>query len=804
MQYRSSKGSPKAGRQSRLFLLAITPVAIVIFAGRATAAGSDGDAATAPKSTDALAEIVVTAQKRNETVQTTPISITALSAGQIEAQGITSANGLAQLVPGMSIASAGPGQAFYEIRGLSSDAGEAPTVGFYLDELAISPPLGATAGKVEIDPDLYDLQRVEVLRGPQGTLYGAGSMGGTIKLVSTPPNLSAFQGSGESVLSGTKRGSVNYAEKGMVNLPLIDDKVALRIVGSYGHDSGYVDRIVVPNFPLETNPSPVYYGLTRGNVVGVPGSKVYKGVNNADTTTARVSLLIKPTDGLTITPSVFYQKISQGGYNAYDSQDQVYPYLSRPPSTLAHYEPIDFAEPFSDTFLVESLTVNYDADLFSVTSATGYWSRTSRQQQDGTEVWQNALFLPSYFTNSGGIGLAYATEADNTRQVSQEIRLASRGEGNFKWLIGGYYSRFQEGTDGPGSKNFAPGAGPLLGTTILSQTYNQTTLSQEAGFANVSYTLKPVTLTLGGRYFAYTENGVFYLQGLAFTGSDAWEALPPLHTSSSGVLPMANLSYAATSDLMLYASASKGYREGAAIVGLPLSGQLAQTCQSELQALGINSVPTSYGPDSVWTYEAGEKGRFFGGRMTLNADVYLTHWSHVQQFISLACGVGFTTNGTDAIAKGAELELRANVTESLSLTQSIGFSHSAFTSTLVQAGVVAGQKLFDTPEWTISTSLQYTQPISSRLKMFAGVSNSYVSSTNELTYSLDYIPSRDITNTRFGIDAGKWTVALFANNVFNQIKPIEYMNLTVLTGAPYDRISVNQPLTAGVDFNISF
>jgi len=296
MHHDNSKDCP-----TRFPLLAFTLGAVVIFASRATAEGS-GDAA---KPTDALAEIVVTARKTTETVQTIPISITALSAGQIEASGVTSAQGIAQLVPGMAIASVGPGQAYYEIRGLSSGGGEAPTVGFYLDELSISPPLGSTNGKVEIDPELYDLQRAEVLRGPQGTLYGAGSMGGTIKFVATPPQLSVFNASAESILSGTKGGGVNYAEKGMVNLPLIDDKVALRIVGSYGHDSGYVDRIVVPNFPLETNPSPTYFGLTRGNVVGVPGSQVYKGVNYADTTTARASLLIKPTDGLTITPSVF-------------------------------------------------------------------------------------------------------------------------------------------------------------------------------------------------------------------------------------------------------------------------------------------------------------------------------------------------------------------------------------------------------------------------------------------------------------------------------------------------------------------
>jgi iron complex outermembrane receptor protein len=799
MQYGYSNNWLMGSQRLQFSLLAITLAAIVIFAARGASA-ADGDAVTASKPSDEspLAEIVVTAQKRTETVQTTPVSITALSSEQLAVEGVTSAQGIAQLVPGMAIASAGPGQAFYEIRGLSADGGEAPTVGFYLDEIAISPPLQATAGKVEVDPELYDLQRVEVLRGPQGTLYGAGSMGGTIKLVTTPPSLSAFEASGESILSGTKDGGVNYAEKGMLNLPLVEGKVALRIVASYGHDSGYIDRIVVPNFPLETNPDPAYYGLNRGNVVGVPGSQIFSGVNDNDTTTARVSLLIKPTDNLTITPSVFYQSIRQNGINAYDGS----------PGTYTHYEPFNIPEPFSDTFTIGSLTANYDANVFSVTSATGYWTRRSHQTEDSTESIQNIFQFPSYYTAGNlGIGPAYGFEVDNTRQFSEEIRLTSRGEGNFKWLVGGYYNKFKSASGGgniaPGLLTVTTSGGPFL-TDIWSNGGGLTELTQRAGFGNVSYTWNHLTLTLGGRYFSYSEESSLFEQGVVFSGSAAVQQVPVPTASSDGVLPLVNLSYAATSDLLLYASASKGYREGAGISGIPVSGTVGQECLADLQAIGLNSVPHSYNPDTVWTYEAGEKGRFLDGRMTLNSDVYITHWSHVQQFVSLACGVGFTTNGSDAEVKGVELELRSKLTDSLSLTQNIGFSHAVFLSALPDAGVVAGQRLFDAPEWTISTSLQYVRPISTRLKMFAGVSNSFVSGSQELTYSLDTIPRRDITNARLGVDGGKWSVALFVNNAFNQRKPIEYFNLLAATGPPYDRIATNQPLTAGVDFNVSF
>src|SRR6267154_1537420 len=230
-----------------------------------------------------LAEIVVTAEKRSSTVQTTPLSISALKGEDLAARGLSSAQQIVQAVPGIAIASAGPGQAKYEIRGLSSDGGESPTIGFYLNEAPITPPASATTGKSAIDPDLYDLNRVEVLRGPQGTLYGSASMGGTVKLVTNPPDLASTYGSTETSVSGTD-------------------------------DSGWIDRIVVPNFPIETNG-----GLTRGNVLGLPASAIHHGVNDADVRGARASLLIQPNTALTITPMIFYQNISQGGLNTYDS-----------------------------------------------------------------------------------------------------------------------------------------------------------------------------------------------------------------------------------------------------------------------------------------------------------------------------------------------------------------------------------------------------------------------------------------------------------------------------------------------------
>src|SRR6267143_4224910 len=189
---------------------------------------------------DQLQEVIVTATKRETTVQETPISITAISGADIEARGYADFDSIAKSVPGLSMQTGGPGQTGYEMRGMSSSGGASPTVGFYLDEIPLTGVADLPLGKIVIDPNLYDLNRVEVLRGPQGTLYGSSSMGGTIKIVPNAPNAGAFDASAELTPSYTDGGdALNYGANGMLNIPFAGSTAALRIVGSYEHDSGW-------------------------------------------------------------------------------------------------------------------------------------------------------------------------------------------------------------------------------------------------------------------------------------------------------------------------------------------------------------------------------------------------------------------------------------------------------------------------------------------------------------------------------------------------------------------------------------
>jgi outer membrane receptor protein involved in Fe transport len=757
---------------------------------------SAGPAPAAPATDGTTVEtLVVTAEKREANVQKVPISITAISGAQLQSTGITSAQMIASEVPGLSVASAGPGNAVYEIRGLTAQGGEGSTVGFYLDETPITPPVGATLGKVEIDPDLFDLARVEVLRGPQGTLYGSGSMGGTIKLVTNAPDPSRFAAGGETLVSGTDGGGLNAGQNLMLNLPLGGGS-ALRLVGGYAHDSGWIDRVVVPDFPLPTNG-----GLTRGNVLDQPGAQVIPNVNDENRYTIRASLLLQPVSDLTVTPSLFYQRIEQGGMNAYDSS----------PGTLAHYEPFDVAEPSRDAFVVASLPINWRLNGVTLTSATGFWSRWITQDQDGAEQFQEVLGLPGFTVPQGGFGPVALFETDVSRQFSQEFRAASNGDGRLQWTLGAFYSSYHYG--GEFAPQYPPpGAEAILGTPDVFTTTSVLNIRQEAVFGNASYQITPQLKIEGGlRYFHYSNNF-----NLAFSGGlfgIAPPAPPLVSTSAStdqGVNPMVNITYSPTSDLMFYATAAKGFREGAGNFAIPTSGppgSVGNACLQDLQALGRTSAPTEYGPDSVWNYEIGEKGQFLDRRLTVNADVYYIDWSQIQSLVSLAapdpCNLFFTANGANAAVKGGELELHAKITRDIELTQNVGYAWAAYTSSYPASNIVNGQRLFDDPNWTVSTTLKFEHPWGP-YQFIALVQNSFVSSALELTYQVFKLPSRDLTNIRFGVEADKWSAFCFVTNVFDRHYPMEYLSLIGNTAPPYSRIATNQPLTAGIDVSYHF
>jgi iron complex outermembrane receptor protein len=738
----------------------------------------------------ALQEVVVTAEKRAATVQDTPISVTVVSGQEILDRGITDFNDIAQSTPGVSVKTSGPGQSEFEMRGLSSSGGSSATVGFYLDDVPLTAPTFSSSGKVVIDPNLYDVNRVEILGGPQGTLYGSGSMGGTIKVITNQPNLNSFQASAQLIPSATDGGGFNHAENAMLNIPLVDGVLALRIVGSEAYTSGWINRVVIApgEFPLPTNG-----GYTRGDVLAAPVASVYKDVNTTQLYGSKVSILWKPTDELSITPSLFWQRLSQGGPNLFDSN----------PGTLAHYEPYDIAEPDSDRFFLTSLNVVYDFKYASLSSTTAYWDRLQFGAQDYSEGNLWSFSLPSFYPPTGAGPGAVGTQALYSSQTSEEVRLTSSGDTAFKWLIGGIYNDFHS----PFIFNSnVPGLAPL-GITPLDHSEFDTKITQIATFGEVSYRIvQGLTATAGLRWYSYQSPTNFILEGQA--SSDPTGANQYIHASASatGVTPKYNLAYEPTSNLMLYTTVAKGFRPGGTNFPVPDGPTpIGQACLASLQALGLNASPVSFAPDDVWSYEVGEKGRMLDGRFTLNGDVYFENWQNVQQFVQLGCGFNFIDNAGKAQIYGSELEANALLTPDLVLSTNVGYTHAQLTVGSVAAGTAPGDPLQDVPAWTTTTWLSYSIPISSELKLTARAENDFVGHRVDAGfYSRTPLPSYDLTNLRVGVTQNNWSAFLFVKNVFDKQAWLGINNNITVNTPAYNRITTNQPLTIGIDFNYRF
>jgi iron complex outermembrane receptor protein len=739
-----------------------------------------------------LQEIIVTAEKRDSTVQKTPISITAISGSDLQAQGLSDMTSVAQQVPGVSFKTSGPGQTEFEMRGLTSTGGESPTVGFYLDDAILTPAAMAQNGKTVIDPSLFDLNRVEVLRGPQGTLYGAGSMGGTIKLVTNQPDPKAFGANVEVIGSGTTNGGgFNHTENVMLNIPLIQDVAALRVVGTDKYIDGWIDRKVLNPFPPEINGS-----TQRGNVAAAPVAEDFRHSNTEHLQAGRAALLIQPIDRLSITLGFMHQSLTQDGPSTIDS----------PPLTETHYQPFDVSEPFEDKFNLYTLTGKFNFDAFQLVSASAYWDRQQNQTQDISEAMQDYIggFFgpPAAFPYSStatvteggstffGLGAGSITEDDYTRQFSEELRLASTGTGPLQWLVGGYYSSF-----GATSHVFSfypdtnDGFNANFGTTNLADNHRKVDIDQYAAFGEVSYLLPDnLRASVGARYYQYHSNSVTSVSGVSANGTSN-----PLFglAQNSGVTPKVDLAYIPDDNTTIYGTVSKGFRPGGPNSPIPVP-----PCAS--------AAPTQFGPDSVWNYELGEKLRFLDSRISVNGAIYYEDWTNVQQQVAPSCGFKFTANAGKATVYGAELEVAVVLMPGFVLSQNVGYTHATNSTTLPAAGVVSGERLLDVPEVTANTALSFKQPLANDMNFVSRLTNSYVSSIQDITFTRNSLPAYDLVGLRAGIETSRWSAVLFADNLTNKMALLSDTGALSANISILNRVATNQPRTIGVDLSIKF
>jgi outer membrane receptor protein involved in Fe transport len=759
-----------------------------------TAAQAQQSSFSAGADSGQLSEIVVTAEKRDATVLTTPISLTAISQADITGRGATDIATLLQSVPGVSIRTSGPGFTEFEMRGVSSTGGNSPTVGFYYDDFLLTATSSSNEGRIAISPALYDVNRIEVLRGPQGTLYGSGSMGGTIKIVPNAPDPSKFDASGEVVMGGTDGGGFNTGENAMLNLPL-GSIAAVRIVGSYEHDSGWIDRIVTQpgTFPLPTDG-----GLVRGNVQAAPVAEDDKNVNDVNRATLRVSAIIKPFDGFSITPALFYQRTSSGGWPQIDSD----------PATNAHYEPFDIAENIRDEFKLGSLKLEYRNDYFAVDSDTAYWTRYEPNIQDASESWASALGLPLN-TADGGLGAAYAQEINLSHQTTEELRLSSVGDSSFKWLVGYFYQDFESTLD-----IYYPSAGtfpPVPAVTYPDGSYNLFTalnplkILQQSVFGQATYNFTSALAgTVGARRYSYETETTSTLYGELLGG----ESTTTTGARSQGVTPKFSLSYTFGPDLMVYGTAAKGFRPGGGTGPIPTSGGI--NCEKDLQleygSTSFIAGPTSFAADHLWSYELGEKWRGAENRISINASGFFESWYGVQQTNNLPdCGEIYTANSGNAHVYGGEVEIKALVTPELTASINVGATHAELVSADLQHSIFSpGTELQDDPKFTGSASLAYRHPLTGEFTLTARGDITYVGARTDTSYALNNLPSYQLANIRGGIEASKWSAVLFINNVTNKRAYLSNITQDAENLPDFQRIAVSQPLTAGIDFNIKY
>ena len=804
--------------------------------------------AQASASGDQLQEVVVTATKRSTDVQSTGASITAVTAEEISDRGIVDFNSLATSVPGISMRTSGPGQTEFEMRGLNSAGGNTSQVGFYLDETPLSSPASAQLGKEEIDPTLYDLARVEVLRGPQGTLYGSSSMGGTVKLVPNPPQLNAFAASGEVDVGYTgSGGDFNQKVNGMVNLP-IGDSAALRIVGSEISQSGWIKRLVLADGAPVDTPAGGFPNVSRpANFYSYPVAEQINGANTTTIDSARISLLWKPNDNLSITPMAMYQLTRQGAPDAADVNGN--PTHPGTPDTLAHWEPYDSAEPQEDKFTLGSLKIEYQAPAFLVTSATALWGRNTLISQDATEENEAAFGFPQYdygFDAAGnplGVGPTgpapngpSVTEKDYTRQFSEELRLTSTAPGPLQWIVGLFYQDLYSEWD---EWAIAPQAGAILGGPNLYVDYQPQTITQNAQFGEISWQFTPdLTGTVGLRHYHYSlaqsnlEFGVFTVN--AGLGNTA-----PYNTgtsnTASGTDPKFDLDWKLTPDVLLYATIAKGFRLGGVNQPIPValppnpnSVVTGNECslQQKLLLIGpaqcfvgpqaglLLQAPATFSSDSVWNYEVGEKAELLDKHLILNVSAYYERWTNPQVATNLA-GFGISANGADARIYGLEAELQALLSREWTLGANFGYTNAEFTADSAITGFPSGYAIPDIPDVTASATLRWKHPLSNDLSLIGSLEGDYVGTRTDQPYGetltllninnfLVHLPAYAFLNARLGVAGNQWTASLYVDNLTNKETVLDPQPQIDIQTNAFVRYLVNRPITAGLDFTYKF
>jgi iron complex outermembrane receptor protein len=729
-----------------------------------------------------LQEVVVTATRRETSVQETPMSITALPASVLEQTVVKNFNDFVLQVPNLSAADNGPGNKRYAIRNIQA-AGE-PEVGVYYDEIPIAGLSGENndTGAQQPDLNLFDVERVEVLRGPQGTLYGEGSMGGTLRVISKRPDLQQFGGTVQANFADISHGGNNKDADAMLNVPIIDSTLGARLVGFYHDDGGYIDEVRL----------------------GIPDA------NSVESYGGRFSLRGKPSDAWTIDLIGYIQETHT------DNDFQQMPYLG-------DWKASDFVKtPHKDEFQGYNLISTSDFSFGSLTVLGSYQQRRVIQVFDLTpSVIQilggtnpatgqpncNTFNYVECLTQNAPFAFGIMPSADINnifvRAWSWETRLQSQASSKLKWTVGAFGDDRQDvnktSVGGPtnpdGSISIDPNTGLAVNSIFARQNYDP--LQQFAVFGELTYPIMTdFDVTAGARYnyghrtdqYQQIQNfgdPVPYLPGTGY--------YPKTTYTETATTPKFELSYHPSRDSLYYVLASKGFRLGGPNVPNGFSPTL----------------PPPYKADSLWNYEIGSKSTLLDQRMTINAALFWIDWSNIQTTMTDPTGTfTFIGNGGDAVAKGAELEINAEVTSRLLLYAGASYTHAALVGSQPTQAIPAnqlssGDKFPYVPDWTAYSSATYRFPIGAANTYLRGefaYRSGQTTALNPMSPIYAELGGYVLFNARAGIDFGRYSGQLYVTNIADRQTAVAG---TMQGGEPLQIVST-PPRTFGVVLRATF
>ncbi len=671
---------------------------------------------------DMIAEVIVTAQKRSEALIDVPLSISVVGGDVLERHNAVNFQDYLKLVPGLQLNQDTPGNGRLVMRGVNTGS-IAATVAVYVDETPFGSSTGLVNGGVLAgDFDAFDMQRIEVLRGPQGTLYGANSLAGVLKFATNPPTTDRLEARVRAGVESVEDGDMGYSGTGMINVPLSND-LAVRATGYYRELPGFIDSI------------------------GTGGSDNAKDINDSESYGGRLSALYTPSDAFSLRLSAILQNLSNNASGTVESDpdtlDTLYGKLTQS-QFVPESENIDYR--------VYNALLDFDLGFATLTSSTSYNKLENEFNTDLTTQFSPVI---EPFVGANEFQQLQTTKYD---KVTQELRLASPSNDAFEWLVGAYYTK-EEGdilqhleAVIPGT--FTPIAGqPLLGDSSLHSEYEEI-----AGFASGTIHFGPrFDLTLGGRYSENDQDAKQDSVGL-FAGGPDGVSFPRASSTEDVFTYSVSPKFKVGDNASLYARVASGFRPGGPNV-LPPGAPAG--------------VPLTYDSDSLTSYEVGFKRESANRAYSVDLSAFHIDWEDIQLFTQVN-NFGVNVNGGRATSDGLEATFSARPTQALSLSLNAAYTDTELdddTGPLV--GGFKGDQLPFTPEFSLGANADYEWQVGAAATAYVGGSVRYLSDQTG-AFDFDFrttngrqreIASYEIVDLRTGVMFGRYSIELYAKNV---------------------------------------